>query len=211
MNIIETVLITRAHFSEEGSKRYLLEKTWDESKPKLAIIMLAPSIAEGISLDNTTLLVLNNASRLGYGSVSILNLFATLNDFELKHIEPEDIENLNVILANAETAHAVLYCPGVGKAKTKAFQQRQNQVLAALTPMEGKLFCLCDSNGTSRFQHPLSPSVRTWHLSPMKIAELLPRTTESSSNVSTSPNHETIAKPSKNSIGNSVKKKGAKA
>ena len=59
MNIIETVLITRAHFSEEGSKRYLLEKTWDESKPKLAIIMLAPSIAEGISLDNARKMIEN--------------------------------------------------------------------------------------------------------------------------------------------------------
>ena len=28
-------------------------------------------------------------------------------------------------------------------------------------------------DGKARFQHPLSPSVRTWHLSPFKICELV--------------------------------------
>ncbi len=80
---------------------------------------------------------------------------------------------MKVILDNAQEADAVVYAPGVGKTKNKAFQRRQKQVLTALAPVEGKLCCLCDSNGASRFQHPLSPSVRTWHLSPMKIEELI--------------------------------------
>lgn len=173
MKVIETTLTTKAHFSEDGAKRYLLEKVWDTSKTKLAVIMMAPSIAEGIALDSTTLLCLNNASRLGYGSVAVVNLFTTLNDFDLKHTEPEDTENMKVILNIAQEADAVVYAPGVGKAKNKAFQRRQKQVLSALAPVEGKLYCLCDSDGASRFQHPLSPSVRTWHLSPMKIEELV--------------------------------------
>ena len=151
----------------------MLRKTWDEKKPTLAIIMLAPSEASGIELDTTTQLVLNNAARLGYGTVSILNLFATLNDFTLKQAEKEDAENINAIVKAAEKADTIVYASGVGKAKSKAFQQRQEQVISALLPFAEKLHCLCNADGKARLQHPLSPAVRTWHLSPLKIAELV--------------------------------------
>lgn len=173
MNTITTTLTTQAVFSEDGSKRYLLSKNWDEKKQKLTIIMLAPSEASGIALDSTTQLVLNNAFRLGYGSVSIVNLFATLNDVGLKCAEDEDPENLDVIVQEAKTAQCIVYAPGVGKGKNKAFLSRQKQVLEVLKPFEGKLHCLCNEDGQARLQHPLSPAVRVWHLSQMKVSELL--------------------------------------
>ncbi len=173
MPTITTTLTTEATFSDDNLKRYLLRKTWDEDKPKLAIIMLAPSEAAGIELDNTTLLVLNNASRLGYGGVDVVNLFATLNDFGLKEAEDEDTDNLNAIVQSAEKADVVVYAAGVGKAKNKVFQHRQTQVLSALRPYEDKLHCLTDKSGGARLQHPLSPAVRTWHLSPLKVSELI--------------------------------------
>lgn len=173
MEKIVTTLTTEALFSEDGLKRYLLHKTWDNSKPKLTIVMLAPSEAAGIELDTTTQLVLNNSARLGYGSVSIVNLFATLNDVSLKQAEVEDPENMDVIVQQAQDADIIVYAPGVGKAKSKIFQQRQEQVLAALLPFVSKLHCLCDEDGDARLQHPLSPAVRTWHLSPLKVSELI--------------------------------------
>lgn len=173
MNTIMTTLTTEAVFSDGGLKRYLLKKTWDNTKPKMAVIMLAPSEASGIELDTTTQLVLNNASRLGYGSVAIVNLFATLNDFNLRQAEDEDSDNLNAILSAVQDVNCVVYAPGTGKAKSKVFQRRQEQVLTALRPIEGKLHCLCNEDGNARLQHPLSPAVRTWHLSPLKISELI--------------------------------------
>ena len=174
MKSIVTTLTTEAVFSDDGVKRYLLRKTWDESKPKLAVIMLAPSEASGIELDTTTQLVLNNAARLGYGRVDALNLFATLNDFSLKQAETEDSVNMDAILSSVTDADEAVYAPGVGKGTNKTFQQRQEQVLSALRPFEGKLRCLTDANGKARFQHPLSPAVRVWYLSPMKVSELMP-------------------------------------
>lgn len=182
MNTITTTLTTEAVFSEDGIKRYLLQKVWDDSKPKLAIIMLAPAKASGIELDTTTQLVLNNADRLGYGSVAVVNLFATLNDFALKEAETEDADNLKAIVQAAQAADLVIYAPGVGKAKNKAFQTRQEQVLKALCPYEEKLHCLCSVNGGGRLQHPLSPVVRVWALSPLKIEELLPEPTKAEPN-----------------------------
>ena len=175
MNTITTTLTTHAVFSDDGLKRYSLVKTWDEAKPSLAIIMLAPSEASGIALDNTTLLVLNNASRLGYGSVAVVNLFARIDDFALRQAEDEDPENMEAILSAAQKADAVVYAAGVGKAQNKAFQQRQKQVMTALRPMESKLFCLSDENGQARLQHPLSPAVRTWYLAPLKVDDVIPK------------------------------------
>lgn len=173
MKNISTTLATKAIFSDNGLDRYLLTKTWDEKKQHLAIIMMAPSQASGVALDTTTQLVLNNADRLGYGSVSILNLFARVNDFSLQYAGLEDAENLEVIVAAAQSVDVVVYAAGVGKATNKKFQERQRQVLEALRPVEEKLYCLSDADGTSRLQHPLSPAVRTWYLSPLKVAEVL--------------------------------------
>ncbi len=173
MNIITTNLITEACFSDDGDKRYLLKKVWEPEKPRLAIVMLAPSGAAGIELDTTTQLVLNNASRLGYGSVSIVNLFAKLNDFSLRGAEEEDSENMDAIVQAVGDADMIVYAPGVGKAKSKVFQRRQEQVLRVLQPYEGKLHCLCDGTGDARLQHPLSPAVRYWELSPLKVSEIL--------------------------------------
>lgn len=174
MKTVETTLNTTALFSEDNSKRFLLSKMWDSEKPRLAIIMLTASDAAAIELDTSTMLVLNNASRLGYGSVDVLNLFATINDFSLKHAETDDADNLDAIIKSAEKADTIVYAAGVGKAKCIAFKQRQEQVLEALQPFEDKLYCLTNENGKARLQHPLSPAVRTWQLSPLKIAELLP-------------------------------------
>ena len=172
MKTITTILTTTAEFSENGKKRYLLTKVWDEKKPRLAIIMLAPSEASGIELDNTTMLVLNNASRLGYGAVSIVNLFAMIGNLKECLAEDSDKENLKYIENTAKTADVIVYASGVGKATNKAFIKRQTAVLEVLKPYEDKLRCLSNKEGGSRFQHPLSPAVRTWYLSPMKIGEL---------------------------------------
>lgn len=174
MKTIETTLTTTVLSSDDETKRYLLSKTWDVKKPRLAIVMLVPSEASGITLDTTTQLVLNNCSRLGYGSVDILNLFATVDDFDLKQTEEEDAENIKAIVSSAEKADVVVFAPGVGKTRNKQFQARQKQVLMALQPFEGKLCCLTNKSGEARLQHPLSPAVRTWELSPLKVTELLP-------------------------------------
>ena len=174
MKTIETILKTTALYSDDETKRYLLQKEWDGSKPKLCIIMLAPSTASGIGLDSTTLLVLNNSTRLGFGRVDILNLFATLNDSELESAEHDDLDNIRAIVASAKECDAIVYAAGVGKAKNEMFQERQKQVLNALKPYEDKLYCISNKDGTVRMRHPLSPAVRTWELSKLKVAEVIP-------------------------------------
>lgn len=162
MNTIESTMTTRVYFSDDNTKRYLIEKTWDPSLPNLAIVLLAPSSASTIQLDSTTSLVLNNAVRLGFGSVSIVNLFATLGNYTLTIEEGDDPENLKAIVDAAKKADVVVYAPGVGKTKVQMFQDRARQVLTALKPYEKKLKCLATASGKSKLLHPLCPSVRRW-------------------------------------------------
>ena len=173
MKEITSDLRTEILMSEDGTKRYALKKVWDPGKPSLAIIMLAPSQAGEICLDTSSMLTINNCHRLGKGSVTIVNLFSKINDFALKEAEAEDPENIRAIVAAAESADCVVLAAGTGKAKNKVFQQRLEQVLTALRPYEAKLHCLCDENGGSKHLHPLSPRVREWHLSPLKVSELM--------------------------------------
>lgn len=175
MNTITTVLTTEAVFSDDNLKRYLLKKTWDASLPKLTICMLVPSSASGVELDSTTSLVLNNASALGFGSVSIVNLFATLGDFTLSVVEEKDPENMDAILEAVKSADVCIYAPGTGKAKLQVFQERSKQVLEALRPYESKLKCLTSASGKPNL-HPLCPAARYWHLKELRINELLPQT-----------------------------------
>ena len=173
-----STLHTEAVYSDDYSRRYVLRKLWDDTKPKLAIILLAAGNAGNVMLDKTTQLVINNSARLGYGSVAIMNLSAVLNDYNLHHVE--DPENVKVIVEEAKTAEKVVFSPGTGKSNNANFIRLQEQVLLALRPYEDKLHCLCNADGGARLQHPLSPQVQVWNLSPLKVSELvtIPEETE---------------------------------
>lgn len=56
--------------------RYILRRTWDESLPKVLFIMLNPSQASEIIDDPTVRICIGRASRLNYGGIVVVNLFA---------------------------------------------------------------------------------------------------------------------------------------
>ena len=173
MKEIISNLRTEIIASDDGAHRYSLRKVWDEQKPSLAILMICPSSSGEVAVDTSTMLTLGNCYRLGYGSVTIVNLFSKVNDFELKDVNETDEENQQAILKAAETVDCFVLGSGTGKAKNKIFQQRLEQVLRALRPYEDKLHCLCDEDGGSRGLHPLSPRLRRWCLSKCSVAEFI--------------------------------------
>lgn len=133
-----------------------------------------------------------------YGSVTVLNLFSTINDFQLKQAKESDDENLQAILSEAETADCIVLGWGTGKAKNKAFQCRVEQVVTALRPYEKKLCCLCDEKGGSRGLHPLSPRLRVWYLSPVKIRELVELPSEKESEQKKKPKAKNLTNENNN-------------
>lgn len=173
MKEITSNLRTEIVVSDCGAYRYSLRKVWSEDKPSLAILMICPSSSGEVAVDTSTMLTLGNCYRLGYGSVTIVNLFSKINDFALKDADDEDEENLQAILKAAKESSCVVIGAGTGKAKNKVFQKRFEQVMLALRSYEDKLHCLCDEEGDSRGLHPLSPRVRQWNLCKCAVADFI--------------------------------------
>ncbi len=145
---------TSAVFSKDMKKRYLLRFCWDEQKPKACIIMTYPSTADAHIIDQTTQLVRNNAYEQGYGSISIVNLFCSL-DTE----KPEsDRANSSVVAAECSNADVVIVAFGRGISHTEQ-KQKLLEVLKQSYP--NKLYTIADSSG-NLFAHPLSPKARKW-------------------------------------------------
>ena len=162
MNTIEFTsdIKTTAIFSKDKKKRYILRIEWNESKPKACIIMTYPSTADEYIIDQTTMLVRNNAIEQGYGSISIVNLFCGLD-----LSKPEtDRTNSSVLADECSKADIVIVAYGRGTAHT----ERKQQLLEALTPYKDKLYNIIDTTGAP-FSHPLSPRSRVWAVEKIKL------------------------------------------
>lgn len=164
---LKTVIVE----SEDGKRRLSLAKIWDGSKPSLAIVMICPSSSWEVAVDTSTALTMANSYRLGYGSVTILNLFSEVNNLELKGVLDRDEENIKAIVAAAEKSDSIVLAWGNGRMKNKDFQRRVEQVLTALRPFEKKWRVICDTKGGSRGSHPLAPRARQWHLSAASLSD----------------------------------------
>ncbi len=88
MNTIKSTIHTEAIFSDDEQYRYLLKKTWNEKKPACTVITMYPHLGGVLSLDLTTVLILNQlANSEQYGTVYLVNLFLNIKTSEnLKHI-----------------------------------------------------------------------------------------------------------------------------
>ena len=161
MNNIEFTsnIKTTAVFSKDKKKRYLVRMAWDETKPKACIIMTYPSTADEYIIDQTTMLVRNNAIEQGYGSIAIVNLFCGLDISK-----PEtDRTNSSVLAEECSKADIVIVAYGRGT----AHEERKEQLLQALQPYKDKLHTIVDNTGAP-FSHPLAPRARVWAVEKIK-------------------------------------------
>lgn len=145
--------------SEDGKHRYLLSKVWDGSKKQAMLIMLCAGSANAVTLDTTTMLVVKNLHKLGFGGVSICNLFSTPD-------RETDQENDKVIQLEAKEAETIIFGWGTGSATNPAAQRRIAEVLEMLKPYQSHTYCIASPAGKSGL-HPLAPALReSWSLVP---------------------------------------------
>lgn len=69
-------MIRSAVISPCGQFRYTLTRSWDAKRPRLLFVMLNPSTADGLVDDRTVAKCVAFATRLGFGSIEIVNLWA---------------------------------------------------------------------------------------------------------------------------------------
>ena len=191
MEIEKSTITTEVHYSEDRHHRYLLYKEWDSSLKKATIIMLNPAIANTVTMDLTTMYIINNISKLGYGSVEIVNIFSKLNEEINSEIMIELLTNeMNdkMILASVARTDTVIIAVGKGGETNKQIKTRVEQVMELIKEYNDKLYEICDERGRHGW-HPLAPSVRHgWKLLKMskskeqnKVVEKQPKKTEKES------------------------------
>ena len=155
-NLIERTanIKSTAVFSKDNKKRYLLKFEWDNNKQKACVIMIQPSTANELKIDQTTMLVKNNAIEQGFGSISIVNVFCSFD-----YTKPEtDRINSSIILEECSQADVVIVAYGRGTAHTEE-KERLLESLKKTCPQ--KLHTIIDTS-EQPYSHPLSPKAREW-------------------------------------------------
>lgn len=157
-------------FNEDRTHRFLWKRVWDKDKPLAAVIMLNPCMADNLTMDTTTFLVVNNVARLEeYGGVEIVNLYSLLTSkLNFRWNSDEDLndpENDTYIKKAALEAEVVVLAWGRTQDTNQRVADRALAVLKLLEPQKEKLHVISD--GERSGIHPLTPSVRSrWLLQP---------------------------------------------
>lgn len=166
-----TILKSKALFSDNGEHRLLLRKEWNADKKSAMVIMINPNTATTVTLDLTTMLVINNLEALGFGSVNIVNLYSRIMPkLSLRFNADDDLIDADcdsVIEQYGEMSDAILIAWGSIGNNNQRVRDRQAEVLELLAKHRGKVYQI----GKQGF-HPLTPIVRNhWEFVPFEWSE----------------------------------------
>jgi hypothetical protein len=192
---------TEAVFSEDRRHRYLLRKEWETKKPKATIIMTNPSTADMLTMDYTTLYIMNNVVKLDFGAIDIVNLVSKMTtklnvkeDLDMK----AETENIDHIVKSAEKADKIIIAWGKLGENNKAVRDAQDTLISHLKPFKEKLYVIADNNGAFGF-HPLAPQIRfSWVLQKYEEPKA-PEVKPVSSKTAATPPKMTESKPASSS------------
>ncbi|MCG2253751.1 DUF1643 domain-containing protein [Staphylococcus epidermidis] len=161
MNTIKSTIHTEAIFSDDEQHRYLLKKTWDEKKHACTVITMYPHLDGVLSLDLTTVLILNKLSSGNeYGSVYLVNLFSNIKTPEnLKHIKELYDEHTDIHIMKAISESSIVILAYGAYAKRPDVKKRVEQVMEMLKPHKKKVKNLVNPV-TNEIMHPLNPKAR---------------------------------------------------
>lgn len=161
-NLVEktSTVQTTAVFNKSRTERYLLKMTWDDLKKSAIILMTAPSSADDLLMDQTTMLCRNGAVKNDFGSIAIVNLTSSIYGDNPK----TNKQNKEIILQECEKADCILVCFGRGT----GFQDEKAAMISELLPFKKKLYTIVDSKGLP-FAHPLSPLAHDFRIEPLKV------------------------------------------
>jgi hypothetical protein len=146
-------ILRGAQFAESGRYRYCLTRQWQHTRPRLTIIMLNPSLADGTQDDPTIRRCIGLAQGWKFGAITVVNLFAycTAYPSQLKQVQDPIGAGNDAALqkASSEGAKILLAWGNWG-----GLYGRDEVVLEGLSPFHDKLCCL-GRNRTGQPRHPL--------------------------------------------------------
>lgn len=166
MRTTKSMIKTEVTYDEEMKNKYVVKKEWDKSKRKALILMKNAGLADEIVQDQTTMYVMNNLSKLGYGSVVIMNLFTSLEGNDKNE---SATENLKSVQEEVTKVDDVIIAVGTGIETNKEAQKRLHMVLAILLDKKANILQIECPKGRKGF-HPLYPAVKNgWKLVPYEV------------------------------------------
>lgn len=163
MKIVKSTIKTEVVYDDSFDNKYLVRKEWDKNKKTALVIMKTAGDANEIVQDQTTMYVINNLAKLGYGSVTIMNLFPSVHNQE-NHTSA--IENLKFVQAEVPKADDVIIAVGTGIETNKEALKRLHMIVAILLDKKANILQIESAKGRRGF-HPLYPAVKNgWILVP---------------------------------------------
>lgn len=147
--IAESINITvSAEFSDDKSLRFSLTKSWDLDKPKAMFVLINPSKADVVRVDNTFCNLVNESVDRGFGSAVLVNLFPYMATNPKELVGKYQLgasENLHAIKSQAELADAIFIAWGT---EAKKYRSKKSEVLSILKDhIETKeIMCWFDKN-----------------------------------------------------------------
>lgn len=139
-----TIIKSKAIFSDDKEHRLLLRKEWDSEKPTAMVIMINPNTADTVNFDMTTMLVLNNVSKLGFGSVNIVNLYSRIMEkLNLRFNGDDELiadEADEIIQQYAAMSDAIIIAWGTIGKNTLRVRERQKYLLELIKQHAGKMY-----------------------------------------------------------------------
>ncbi|MBS0948601.1 DUF1643 domain-containing protein [Levilactobacillus brevis] len=155
-------------FNKSRTHRYELMITWKQPAKKLAMVITNyPGQSDGVVMDLTTMLVVNQVSALGFDGVVMVNLFSKLGlkGHPKELIEGTDSVTDQVILLAANDVTQIIIATGSFPKQNPLAAGRQAEIIDGIKKagFGKKLVFLCDSTG--KLAHPLAAKVRKqWEL-----------------------------------------------
>jgi hypothetical protein len=164
---------TETVFSDDRLHRYLLRKEWDSGKPRAAIIMTNPSMADSVTMDFTTMYIINNLVRLDFGAVDIVNMVSLpTTKLKIGVSMNAEAENIRYITEAAKGAEKFIIAWGKLGENNQRVRDVQNGILEHLRPFKDKLYVISDNADREGGFHPLAPQIRfAWVLKRFEIPE----------------------------------------
>jgi hypothetical protein len=133
--------------------RYLLYRTWNSIGPQITWIMLNPSTADATADDPTIRRCIHFSREWGFGSLSVVNLFAyravSVRDMQAAS-DPIGPENDTYLLQACKQTSCLLVAWG----RDGQYHGRDQEVCKKLLAQGFRLFCL-GTNQDGSPKHPL--------------------------------------------------------
>lgn len=165
MKLVKSTIKTEVVYDDSFANKYIVRKEWDKNKKAALVIMKSAGDANEIVQDQTTMYVINNLSKLDYGSASIMNLFPSI---ENKNTNTAAVENLKFVQEEIQKIDDVIIAAGTGIETNKEALKRLNMIVSILLDKKMNIFQIECTRGRRGF-HPLYPAVKNeWRLVPFK-------------------------------------------